>query len=168
MTASRSVVRRRRHEAIAYLRATRGLPFETRAAYAALVNLILASGGRLDDVARDVAVALGSTTRGWKICRTALLEHGLIAVEKSASGDVIVIGNKDIADKTSVHVLRGEADPDDARAPTTPDDRLAHHAGLINGDRPMSPNALSMPMIHALLDAGLVTRSRLKQRGILR
>lgn len=54
----------------------------------------------------------------------------------------------------------------EAKPPPTPEERLAFYADWVNGDRPLPPSAINNTLAHSLLDAGLVTRDRLKQRGV--
>lgn len=50
--------------------------------------------------------------------------------------------------------------------PKTPAERLEQFAGWINGEAYFPASAASPQMCRALLDAGLVTTERLRERGL--
>lgn len=54
----------------------------------------------------------------------------------------------------------------EVKPPPTPEERLAFYADWVNSDKAMPPSAINNTLAMALLDAGLVTRDRLKKRGI--
>lgn len=56
--------------------------------------------------------------------------------------------------------------PEEKKPAATKKDQLSFWADLINSDRFVAPSSLKPSLARALLDAGLVTRERLRDRGI--
>lgn len=54
----------------------------------------------------------------------------------------------------------------EVKPPPSPAERLNFFAEWVNGTKPLPPSTINNTLAHSLLDAGLVTRERLKQRGI--
>jgi hypothetical protein len=63
--------------------------------------------------------------------------------------------------------LTGKAAAAPPKAPSTPEERLAWYAGKINGAGYFAPNGASPQLCRALLDAGLVTPEKLRERGLV-
>lgn len=54
----------------------------------------------------------------------------------------------------------------ESKPPPTPQERLNFYADWVNGDKPLPPSTINNTLAHSLLDAGMVTRERLKARGV--
>lgn len=54
----------------------------------------------------------------------------------------------------------------ESKPPPSPQDRLNFYADWVNGDKVLSPTVINNTLAQSLLDAGLVTRERLKARGV--
>lgn len=52
------------------------------------------------------------------------------------------------------------------KPPASPEERLKFFGDWVNGEKPLPPSAISTSMAQALLNAKLVTMSRLRERGI--
>lgn len=63
-----------------FLEGTIGMPFEVKAAYRLLLDLIYMQDGRLTDDARYISGHLGVTVRKWNIIRSELIERGKIQI----------------------------------------------------------------------------------------
>ncbi len=63
------------------LEGTAGMPFEEKAAYALLLDLIYLHNGRLADDPRFIGGLLGLSVRKWKTIRAALIERGKIIAQ---------------------------------------------------------------------------------------
>lgn len=61
-----------------FIEGTVGMPFELKAAYRLVLDLIYMQGGRLPDDAQYIAGLLGCSVRKWKALREALLSTGKI------------------------------------------------------------------------------------------
>lgn len=68
-----------------FIEGTIGMPFELKAAYSFVLDLIYMQGGKLPDDARYIAGLLGVSVRKWSSLREGLIEHGKIKV----SGDFL-------------------------------------------------------------------------------
>lgn len=64
-----------------FFEGTIGLPFEVKAAYGLLIDLIFIRDGRLPDDARFIAGHLGLSVRKWNTIRQALIDAGKIRVD---------------------------------------------------------------------------------------
>lgn len=65
-----------------FIEGTIGLPFELKAAYRLVLDLIYMQGGELPDDARYIAGLLGCSVRAWKGYREALISAGKIVAER--------------------------------------------------------------------------------------
>lgn len=63
-----------------FIEGTIGLPFEVKAAYALVLDLIYMQGGNLPDDARYIAGLLGVSVRKWNTLRQALVDAGKIEI----------------------------------------------------------------------------------------
>jgi uncharacterized protein YdaU (DUF1376 family) len=54
----------------------------------------------------------------------------------------------------------------ESKPPSTMQDRMAFYADWVNGSKPLPPSAISNTMAFALLESNLVTKARLRERGI--
>jgi hypothetical protein len=159
------VLRRRRQEAAAFLHATKDLPADLRGTYALLLNLMLANGGQIEDRASAIAEAIGCDSRTWQRRRADLIERGMICAKNLQGNMVICNAVNGIAKKTTIAKPAAPAFAE-SRAPIAPDARVQHFADLVNSDRPVTPGSISVVMLQTLIDTGLVSKRRLKQKGL--
>lgn len=72
--------------------------------------------------------------------------------------------------QTAARAVPSEAKPQAQKAqqkpPATPEERLKFYADWVNSDRALPASAISTALARALLHAGLVTKARLRERGI--
>ena len=64
-----------------FIEGTIGMPFELKATYRLLLDLIYMQGGRLPDDPRYISGLLGCSVRAWNKHRQGLLDMGKIALE---------------------------------------------------------------------------------------
>ncbi|WP_181175717.1 DUF1376 domain-containing protein [Mesorhizobium sp. B2-3-4] len=67
-----------------FIEGTIGMPFEVKAAYGLLLDLIYMQGGALPDNDRYIAGLLGLSVRKWNGIRSALISLGKISVNGAA------------------------------------------------------------------------------------
>lgn len=65
-----------------FLEGTIGMPFELKAAYRLVLDLIYMTGGRLPDDPQYIAGHLGCSVRKWNSMRAQLIERGKIRAER--------------------------------------------------------------------------------------
>lgn len=63
-----------------FVEGTLGMPFELKAAYSVVLDLIYMQGGKLPDDARYISGLLGVSVRKWNAIRTGLIECGKLQV----------------------------------------------------------------------------------------
>lgn len=63
-----------------FIEGTIGMPFEVKAAYSIILDLIYMQGGNLPDDPRYISGLLGVSVRKWGALRLALIESGKITV----------------------------------------------------------------------------------------
>jgi uncharacterized protein YdaU (DUF1376 family) len=54
----------------------------------------------------------------------------------------------------------------EVKPPPSPAERLKYFADLVNSDKYVAPSTITNTLAHSLLDAGLVTKEKLRERGI--
>lgn len=107
-----------------FFEGTIGMPFEVKAAYGLLIDLIFIRDGRLPDDARFIAGHLGLSVRKWNVIRQALVDAGKIRVdlgiisnlradnltiERRLSHDYIEINQPDVNENNNLQEPRAGA-----------------------------------------------------------